>query len=130
MHELGIMTGVMDAVEKSARQAGADKVLKVSLSVGVMTEAIEDALSFAFEALSEGTMSEGAELVITMVQPKSICEECGESFEHDRFHVTCPHCQSPATRLIAGKEMQIDSIEVDIPDDEDDAIGQDTTDKE
>lgn len=122
---------MMDAVEKSARQAGAEKVLKVSLSVGVMTEAIEEALSFAFEALSEGTMSEDAELIITMIQPRSACEECGKTFEHDRFHVTCPHCESPATRLIAGKELQIDSIEVDIPDDEDKKEdGQGATDKE
>lgn len=128
MHELGIMTGVMDAVETSARQAGANKVIKVSLSVGVMTESVEEALSFAFEALSGGTMCEGAELVITMVQPKSTCDECGESFEHDRFHMTCPKCGSFATRLIAGKELQIDSIEVDIPDEEEAA--QDTFDKE
>ena len=47
MHELGIMTGVMDAVTTSAQQAGATRVLKVSLSVGEMTEAIEDALMFA-----------------------------------------------------------------------------------
>ena len=47
MHELGIMTGVLDAVQTSAKQAGADRVLKVSLSVGEMTEAIEDALRFA-----------------------------------------------------------------------------------
>ena len=131
MHELGIMTGVMEAVEKTARQAGADKVLKVSLSVGVMTEAVEDALSFAFEALSEGTISENAELVITMVQPKSMCEECGTSFTHDRFQVVCQNCGSPATRLIAGKELQIDSIEVDIPDNEDqEHATQDSPDKE
>lgn len=55
MHELGIMTGVMDAVEKSAREAGATQVLEVTLSVGEMTEAIEDALQFAFEVLSEGS---------------------------------------------------------------------------
>ena len=47
MHELGIMTGVMETVEASARQAGATSVLKVSLSVGEMTEAIKDALEFA-----------------------------------------------------------------------------------
>ena len=50
MHELGIMTGVMEAVEKSAVQAGATKVLKVTLSIGEMTEAIEDSLRFAFGA--------------------------------------------------------------------------------
>ena len=118
MHELGIMTGVMDAVTTSAQQAGATRVLKVSLSVGEMTEAIEDALMFAFEALSEGTLCEDAELQITMVKPKSRCLECGAEYEHDRFHMLCPECGSFATELIAGRELQIDSIEVDIPDDD------------
>ena len=94
MHELGIMTGVMEAVEKSAVQAGATKVLKVTLSIGEMTEAIEDSLRFAFEVLTEGTMSEGAELEINMVTPRSY-----------------------NTKLLAGRELQIDSIEVDLPDD-------------
>lgn len=115
------MTGVLDAVEESARQAGATKVLKVSLSVGEMTEAIEDALVFAFEALQEleeHALSRDAELAITMVRPKSRCLECGAEYEHDRFHMLCPECDSFATELIAGRELQVDSIEVDLPDDE------------
>lgn len=116
MHELGIMTGVMEVVEKTAVEAGADKVLSITLSVGEMTEAIEDALMFAFEALSENTIADGAELKINMIKPKSVCLECGEEFEHDRFHMLCPKCGSAFSKLIAGREMQIDSIEVDIPD--------------
>lgn len=119
MHELGIMTGVMDAVEKSAVQAGATSVLKVNLSVGEMTEAIEDALVFAFEALSEQqeyALFKDAQLEITMIKPKSRCLDCGAEYEHDRFHMLCPECESFATKLIAGRELQIDSIEVDIPD--------------
>lgn len=119
MHELGIMTGVMEAVDQSARQAGALKVLKVTLSIGEMTEAIEDSLRFAFEVLTEGTMSEGAELVINMVKPKSRCLDCGNEYEHDRFHMACPACGSYATELLAGRDLQIDSIEVDLPDEED-----------
>ena len=115
------MTGVLDAVQTSARQAGADRVLKVSLSVGEMTEAIEDALRFAFEALSEQqeyALCAGAELDIAMVRPRSRCLECGAEYDHDRFHMLCPECGSFATELVAGRELQIDSIEVDIPDGE------------
>lgn len=118
MHELGIMTGVMDAVTKTAEEAGAEKVLSITLSVGVMTEAIEDALRFAFEALSEKTICEGAELKIVMIQPRSRCLECGTEYEHDRFHMLCPECGGFVTELLAGKELRIDSIEVDIPDEE------------
>lgn len=119
MHELGIMTGVMDAARQAAQEAGAVKVLKVSLSIGEMTEAIEDALVFAWEALCESDQFfEGAELEINMVRPKSICLECGAEFEHDRFHMFCPECDSFMLQLVAGREKQIDSIEVDLPDDE------------
>ena len=117
MHEMGIIAGVLDAVNASAREAGATCVLRVDLRVGEMTEAIPDALNFAFEALSEGTLSEGAELVINMVEPTSICLECSNEFEHDRFHRTCPACGSYETVLLTGRELEIASIEVDLPDD-------------
>ena len=116
MHELGLMTGVMSSVTQAANEAGATRVTDITLFVGEMTEAIQDALEFAFEALSEGTICEGANLHINMIRPRSICLECGEEYEHDRFHMLCPKCESFATKLIAGKEMQIDSIEVDLPD--------------
>lgn len=120
MHELGLMTGALDAVTQSAVEAGATKVLKVTLSVGEMTEAIEDCLTFAYEALTEeNTLFSGSELEIHMVKPRSRCLDCGLEFDHDRFHVTCPQCGSPATQLIAGRDLRIDSIEVDIPDDAD-----------
>ena len=119
MHELGIMTGVLEAATTAAHEAGATRLLKVSLSVGEMTEAIEDALVFAFEALTEDDpFLKGAELSITMIRPKSRCLECGAEYEHDRFHMFCPECDSFATELIAGRELQIDSIEVDLPDDD------------
>lgn len=122
MHELGLMTGVLDAVTQSAVEAGATKVLKVTLSVGEMTEAIEDCLTFAYEALTEeNTLFSGSALEIHMVKPRSRCLDCGLEFDHDRFHVTCPQCGSPATQLIAGRDLRIDSIEVDIPDDTDPA---------
>lgn len=113
------MTGVLEAANTAAYDAGATKLLGVKLSIGEMTEAIEDALMFAWEALTEGDpFTEGAALEVNMVSPKSRCLECGAEFEHDRFHMFCPECDSFATELIAGREMQIDSIEVDLPDEE------------
>ncbi len=116
MHEMGIIAGVIDAVRASAENAGASKVDAVSLSIGEMTEVIEDVLKFAWEALSEGTLCEGAALHVKMVAPRSRCPECGREFEHDRFHRGCPDCGNPLTELVAGREMRIDSIEVDLPD--------------
>ena len=103
MHELGIMTGVIEAAEKAARDSGATRLLKVNLSIGEMTEAIEDALVFAWEALTEDDpYAKGAELAINMIKPKSRCLECGAVFEHDRFHMFCPECDGFATELLCG----------------------------
>ncbi|MGI6534922.1 MAG: hydrogenase maturation nickel metallochaperone HypA [Eggerthellaceae bacterium] len=123
MHELGLMTGIMDAVLKTAENAGADKVTEIKLTVGEMTEVVEEAMVFAFEALSEGTMCEGAKLDLTIVHPRSRCLECGAEYDHDRFHVRCPECDSPFTELLQGREMQIDSIEIYNEDDPDEDGG-------
>ena len=119
MHEMGIIAGVLDATVQSATEAGATSVLGVTLRIGEMTEAIPEALEFAFEALTEGTICEGAELKVNMIEPRSLCPECGNEFTHDRFHRVCPTCGNALTELIAGREMQLDSIEVDIPDETD-----------
>lgn len=115
LHEMSIISGVLDAVVPSAERAGAERVLGITLRIGDMTEVVDEALEFAFEALTEGTLCEGAELVVHKVHPRSMCFECGSEFDHDRFHRACPECGSYETRLIAGKEMEIESIEVDLP---------------
>ena len=117
MHEMSIITGVLDAVCASADQAGATAVLSITLRIGDMTEVVDEALDFALEVLTEGTLCEGAQLVVNKVHPRSLCFECGTEFDHDRFHRSCPTCGSYETRLIAGKELEIESIEVDLPDD-------------
>ena len=121
MHELGIMTSVCDTAQRCARDAGALRILEVRLSVGEMTEAIPDALHFAFEVLRdqpEYPLLDGAELVVDMIAPKSLCLECGAEFTHDRFHMLCPECGGFATKLLAGRELEIAAIDVDLPDEE------------
>ena len=118
MHEMGIMSGVLDSVNAAAQNAQAECVTKIILNIGEMTEIIQDSLEFAFQVMSEGTLSEGAELVIKTVTPHSICLDCGHEFNHDRFHRTCPECGSYSTSMTRGRELDIESIEVDLPDDD------------
>ena len=117
MHELGIMTSVMSCVTREAKAAGAIEVLEVTLEVGEMTEAIPDALQFAWVVLQESEpMIANAKLNVNMIKPKSQCMECNAEYEHDRFHMVCPECGSAFTKLLRGKELTIASIDVDVPD--------------
>jgi hydrogenase nickel incorporation protein HypA/HybF len=115
MHEFGLMQSVLENVEASARKAGAERVTEIRLVVGEMREVVPETMEFAFEALAPDTLSADARLTVTRVSPRSRCLQCGQSFEHDRFHWACPACDSLATELLAGRELYIDAIEVDIP---------------
>jgi len=115
MHEFGLMQSVLENAEATAQKAGALRVNEIRLVVGEMREVIFDAMEFSFEALAPGTLCEGATLSLRMVKPASRCAQCGEEFEHDRLHWMCPVCGSLATELLAGRELYIDSIEVELP---------------
>ena len=115
VHEFGLMQSVLGNVEAAAGEAGAQRVCEVRLVIGEMREVIPEAMEFAFEALTPGTLCDGATLTITMIRPRSRCAQCGKEYEHDRFHWMCPACGSLATELVAGKELYIDAIEVDLP---------------
>ena len=84
------MTGVADSVVAAARNANALSVESVTLRVGQMTEAIEDALHFAFDVLKEGEpLLAHAELKVIMVPPRSRCLECGAEYQHAETAIDC-----------------------------------------
>ena len=119
MHELSLMQGILDSITPVARENGATRVTEVKLTIGEMTQVVDEAMRFAWDALTEGEpMYEGGTLVLNYVKPKSRCLDCGTEFSHDRYHLMCPECSSRCTMVIEGKEMHIDSIEVDTPEDE------------
>jgi hydrogenase nickel incorporation protein HypA/HybF len=120
VHEYSIVQGVLDAVIPAAREAGALRILGVRLRVGDMTEVVRDSLDFMWEISCEerGTFVEGAALEVDTVLPRSACLACGHEFEHDRFHLRCPECDSASTMLLSGRELEIASMDVDLPDEE------------
>ena len=119
MHEYSIVEGVLDSVIPAAEKAGADRIVCVRLRVGVMTEVVQESLDFMWGICCEqrGPMVEGCRLEVEYVYPRSACLKCGHEFEHDRFHLKCPECGSASTMLLSGRELEIASMDVDIPDD-------------
>lgn len=111
MHEMGITQGILEASLEAAEKVGAERITEIRISVGELTEIVEFALQFAFEALTPGTIAEGATLIVAHVGARSRCNECGNEYDHDRFTMLCPACESFHVTLLQGRELQIDSIE-------------------
>lgn len=113
MHEMGITQGILASSVEAAEKAGACRITEIRISVGELTEVVDFALQFAFEALTPGTLAEGATLVVNHVGARSLCNDCGAEYDHDRFQMVCAECESLNVTLLKGRELRIDSIEAD-----------------
>lgn len=122
MHEMGIMSEILSATFEAAEKAGATRVNVVRLTVGELTEIVPDALQFAWEALTPGTIAEGGVLTIAVTGGRSVCLSCESEFDHDRFDRHCEACGSFATKVVRGSELRIDDIDVDLPDGQEETL--------
>jgi hydrogenase nickel incorporation protein HypA/HybF len=64
MHELSITEELLHIISQRAAEENITRVFNVTLRIGRYSGVMEDALLFAFEALSQGTMTEGARIHI------------------------------------------------------------------
>jgi len=110
---MGITQSILENSFDAAEKAGAERITEIRISIGELTEIQEFALQFAFEALTPGTMAEGATLLVNHVPAVSRCRECDLEYTHDRFQMLCPTCESFNVEPITGRELRIDSIEAD-----------------
>ncbi len=114
MHEMGIAEGILSSAITGAEGAGGTRINTVDITVGVLTEVMEDALQFAWEAIRVGTMAEGAVLNVTMTDATSRCSDCGHEWVHDRYSgAQCPSCDGYLIQLLSGRELKIDTIDID-----------------
>lgn len=116
MHETGIVRELLGSVNAAAADAGATRVEVVRVTVGELTEIVPEAMRFAWDALTPGTVSEGAALEITVLPARSVCADCGAEFTHDRFDRSCPECGSYLCGVVAGNELEIGRVDVTVPD--------------
>ena len=113
MHELAIMDSALNLALDQAQKAGATKVHALRLRIGTLSGVVPEALQFAFEALTPGTLAEGAALDIENVPARFWCHSCTREFQADDFLAECPGCHQPSGNLRAGREMELASMEIE-----------------
>ena len=113
MHELAITQSMFDLVLEQAEKARAKKVGKINLVIGEMTGVVGECVQFYFPFLSQGTIAEGATLCFIVVSTTARCRDCGQEFRLQEFDWNCPNCGGNSIEIIAGKELFVESIEVE-----------------
>ena len=113
MHELAITRSMLEIILQQAKQAHAKKVTKINLVIGEMTGVVSDSVQFYLDFLTKNTIAEGAAVSVTMVLSQAKCRTCNQTFKLEEFDWTCPHCQGNIVDVISGKELIVESIEVE-----------------
>lgn len=115
MHELSLMTGVLDVVRDSARQNQITRINKVKLVVGKFSMAMPDSLRFAFEAMAGvEELFQGAVLEIEEKEILCLCQQCQQTSQmEDSYHFVCSACGSTKVEIIQGRELYLDYYEGD-----------------
>ena len=113
MHELSITQNMLDLVLEQADKADAKVVGKINLVLGEMTGVVDRAVQFYFDFLSQGTLAEGATLSFKVIPTTARCRNCGKDFRLGEFDWTCPHCKDNNIEIVGGKELFVESIEVE-----------------
>ncbi len=113
MHELSITQNILDLALEKAHEVKAKEIKKVNLVIGEMTGIVGDCVQFYFDFLGKGTAAEKATLSINIVPIKVKCRNCAQSFQPGDSEWTCPRCQGASAEIVAGKELFVESIEVE-----------------
>jgi hydrogenase nickel incorporation protein HypA/HybF len=114
MHELSIVSSVVESVTESAAAYPGARVIEVRLRVGALASVVVDSLEFCWGIATEGTDIEGAKLVVHALPVVIWCEPCGKASELDGVQsFRCPFCGKGTIEIRQGRELEIESIEID-----------------
>lgn len=108
MHELAIAESVVEAI---LERTGEKTVTIIRIQIGQLSGVVTDAFEFSFELAAAGTPLEGAALEIERPGGVLHCRSCGRDDERDDLILLCD-CGSADVDVVAGRELQLTSVEV------------------
>lgn len=112
MHEFSIATALLELVKQHA-PAGTT-VRKVVMEAGPLQSVDPQAMEWAWQAVSDGTMYAGAELEVRVLPWRLRCRDCGREHVADDMLSPCP-CGCQVCHPTGGDELRLVSLTVDEP---------------
>jgi hydrogenase nickel incorporation protein HypA/HybF len=113
MHELSIVESLLTVALEHAERAEAEKILKINLVVGDLSGVVRESVEFYFTFLSKDTIASQAVINFNRITTRLRCRKCGEMFTPDNHSYLCPACGDRQVDVIAGRELYIESLEVE-----------------
>lgn len=123
MHELALARSLIELVDDHAARNNATRVKRINIRLGQMS-AMTRALYFCFSSAAKGTSCEHAVLHIDEIPLTVFCQTCDAvKTPSGPYNFRCPDCGMPTPKVVTGREMELTSIELDVPADPDSRPG-------
>ena len=113
MHELSLTLNMIEIAEEHARRENATIITSVTMEIGALSGVVPEAMEFAFEACSKGTLADGATLEIRRIPALGHCQLCGQECEMESLLDSCSACGNFALDILKGQEMALVELEID-----------------
>ena len=110
MHEVMVAQSLFEAISAETEKQKA-KPISAKVSYGAFSGINNEALSFAFEAISNGTACEGLMLVIEQKPIQAKCKKCSGNFAFELQNPICPKCQGDDFELLPDAPLMLEEIE-------------------
>jgi hydrogenase nickel incorporation protein HypA/HybF len=114
MHELSIVSSLFEILEDKAKEHKAKKILGVKLQVGKLSGVVPEFLETAFDLYKKDTLAREARLEIIEVPLQVRCRKCGTEQAKDDFIFICSACEGRELDLVAGTELTLEKIDLEI----------------
>ena len=112
MHEMSLAEGLLQIVEDSARTNDARRVAAVWLEIGTLAQVEREALRFCFDAVTRGSVADGAALTIVETPGSAWCMQCSETVPLAQLGDACPRCSGYQLTVTQGDAMRVKEIEI------------------
>lgn len=119
MHELSIVQSIVESVTESLASYPGAQVRSVRLKVGALQSVVQESLEFCYGLATADTPLAGSRLEVESIPVLLWCEACQLESKLDGVQsFRCPRCGELSADLHGGRELEIDSVEIDTPDPE------------
>lgn len=114
MHEASIARHLIHALEEARNDGLVEgRIRTVHLRIGRLQGILPDSLKMIFRLMTDDTDMHGALLDIREVDVRCTCRACGACFALREPDFRCTECLSNDVDLVQGREIVIESVEVD-----------------
>ena len=115
MHELSIMSNILQIILEYAEKNNAKKINIVNLKIGALSDVVPEWAQTYFDMLTKDTIADNAKLKIEKVAVKIHCHACSHEFQvlSPENGFLCQKCKSSDIEIVEGRELQVTSIDIE-----------------